>query len=64
MDDFDRSNVSVHSGLDDTSYPGDPRRFVEVIRTSCLSCLSDVLNIFKFYFHVLLCLAFYLTNYL
>ena len=65
MDDFDHSNVSSHSGFDDISYPGDPRRFMEVIKTSCVSSLfvSDGLNIFKFYSHLLLCLTLYLTNY-
>jgi len=33
VDDFDRSNVSSQSGLDDLSYPGDPRRFMEVVGT-------------------------------
>jgi len=30
MDDLERSNAGNQSGLDDSSYTGDPRRFLEV----------------------------------
>jgi len=35
VDEFDPNNLSSQSGLDDLSYAGDPRQFVEVDKSFC-----------------------------